>query len=809
MNMKKTTLLLACALLALCCGKEEKKTPGAELDTFTITSPLTKLSLGQATAESYPILWNEEDQVKFYNTVNIGSIGTASLESGAGTPTGTFKLARPLDEGLSVRAVYPADRMMSGKNRLDPTQSQAAAGAFNMSRYSYCWSDVFESGKTSTITLHHAMAYLRIVLNAGSMEGFILSKVGFTCEGQKLAGGYKYDYNAGVLAADNDASAKVEVSLEQPAVLGSGPTEVWLALFPCTLEGKSAVLDLEIAPEEGALPSTQSISITAHDMLAGGVTTITVSDLENADIEKGDPNATVEYTTVAMNFKAQPDDPFKEYQARTAAGMNRMDRIRDGFSIQDKWGGYDGIKPNSYISTNTSGFWRTGRWHDRIVMVDPDGNVAVLRGMNYLLPEPMCASSTPTTQAIFEAKYKDMNVWAADAASMLHGVGFNMYMVGPSIARDYRFQSRSGYGVTEAMDEIMHNPSQGNCLSQVEWLNFLIQFWWDYKNLYDKKDPSSSSPWPSIMFDPGYLDYIDEIARTAIPKFRESKHFIGYYSDNELNFDSTGSRTTKKATLKNFLALNALSQEADAPRYLSYAYNWAIKWMQDNYGTTTYNASMESAFMGAVADYYYRTASEAIRRYDPNHLYMGSRLHADDKFNPEILKACARYCDVISINYYTNLFEPDVDYFETTVRTNCGEKPFIITEFYVKDMVSDSKYVNEGAGDFVDSQKARGLWYSNFCIRLMQTHNCAGWQWFKFYDDWYVNGYVNKGIFRYDETGLYTDCTDLMKQLNRNTYQILSYFTDLDYTPQDPGTPDPEGTGEGFDAGTLPEVIWE
>ena len=220
-------------------------------------------------------------------------------------------------------------------------------------------------------------------------------------------------------------------------------------------------------------------------MLAGGVTTITVSDLENADIEKGDPNATVEYTTVAMNFKAQPNDPFKEYQARTAAGMNRMDKIRDGFSNQDKWGGYDGIKPNSYISTNTSGFWRTGRWHDRIVMVDPDGNVAVLRGMNYLLPEPMCASSTPTTQAIFEAKYKDMNVWAADAASMLHGVGFNMYMVGPSIARDYRFQSRSGYGVTEAMDEIMHNPSQGNCLSQVEWLNFLIQFWWDYKNLYD------------------------------------------------------------------------------------------------------------------------------------------------------------------------------------------------------------------------------------------------------------------------------------------------------------------------------------
>lgn len=807
--MKNRITYSILVLLAVACGKEPGKGPSADTGTLTITSPLTRLSLGEKTGDTWPVIWKDGDQVKLYNTVNIGSICTATLSEGAGTQTGVFKTDRDLDAGLSVRVVYPAERMMSGKNRLDAAQSQTAAGAFNFARYAYCWSDVFESGKVSTITLHHAMAYLRIVLSASSMDGFTVPRVAFGCEGRKLAGGYKFDYNTQALNVDDDAAQKVEVTLDTPLAISSTPQEVWMAVFPCDLEGKSANLELDLLPEGGTIPATMTLSISAHDMLAGSVTTITVSDLANADTEEGDPNAAVEFTTVPMNFKAQLKDAFSVCQAKTAAGMNRMDKIREGFSNQDVWGGYDGVKPNSYISSNTSGFWRTGRWHDRSVMVDPDGNVAVLRGMNYVLPEPMCASSTPTTQAIFEAKYKDMNVWAADAAGMLESVGFNMYMVGPSIASQYRYQPRSGYGVTEAMDELLRKPAGGSYHSQIEWLNFLIQFWWDYKNLAGRVDPSPESPWPSVMFDPLYLDYIDEICATAIPKFRDSRFFVGYYSDNELNFDSTGSRTTKKVSLKNFLALGGKSTDDGYPRYFSYAYDWAVKWMQDNYGTTTYNANMEDAFMGAVAEYYYRTASEAIRKYDPNHLYMGSRLHSDDKYNPQILQACAKYCDVVSINHYTNAFEPDVQYFDGVVRTNCGEKPYIITEFYVKDMVSDTKYVNEGAGDFVDCQKARGLWYSNFCIQLLRTHNCAGWQWFKFYDDWYQNGYVNKGIFRYDETGLYTECTDLMKQLNRNTYNILSYFTNLDFTPEDPGTADPDGTHQGIDAGTLPEIIWE
>lgn len=69
----------------------------------------------------------------------------------------------------------------------------------------------------------------------------------------------------------------------------------------------------------------------------------------------------------------------------------------------------------------------------------------------------------------------------------------------------------------------------------------------------------------------------------------------------------------------------------------------------------------EVAFRAYVADYYFRTASEALRRYDPNHLILGSRLHGFPKYDEITVRACARYCDAISINYY-GVWTPEEKY---------------------------------------------------------------------------------------------------------------------------------------------------
>ena len=59
-------------------------------------------------------------------------------------------------------------------------------------------------------------------------------------------------------------------------------------------------------------------------------------------------------------------------------------------------------------------------------------------------------------------------------------------------------------------------------------------------------------------------------------------------------------------------------------------------------------------FIGFAFERYYRIVSKVIRKYDPNHLYLGSRInYQPGEFdNPCVWKALARYHDVVSVNYY-------------------------------------------------------------------------------------------------------------------------------------------------------------
>jgi hypothetical protein len=56
-----------------------------------------------------------------------------------------------------------------------------------------------------------------------------------------------------------------------------------------------------------------------------------------------------------------------------------------------------------------------------------------------------------------------------------------------------------------------------------------------------------------------------------------------------------------------------------------------------------------SAFMREFAGRYFKAVREAVRKADPNHLYLGARFAGHTL---EEVQACAEYCDVISFNIY-------------------------------------------------------------------------------------------------------------------------------------------------------------
>ena len=107
-----------------------------------------------------------------------------------------------------------------------------------------------------------------------------------------------------------------------------------------------------------------------------------------------------------------------------------------------------------------------------------------------------------------------------------------------------------------------------------------------------------------------------------------------------------------------------------------------------------------------VADYYYQLTTATVRRYDKEHLILGTRLHDWSKYNQKVVEACARYCDLVSVNYYAR-WQPEAD-FLANLKVWCGRNLFSFRILYKSGrcQLSGTGYANtEGGGWLVHTQK--------------------------------------------------------------------------------------------------------
>src|SRR5690606_19133585 len=186
------------------------------------------------------------------------------------------------------------------------------------------------------------------------------------------------------------------------------------------------------------------------------------------------------------------------------------------------------------------------------------------------------------------------------------------------------------------------------------------------------------------------------------------------------------------------------------------------------------------AFMAYVGERYFDIVGKAIRKYDPNHLFIGSRFYGQEKHHEQFMKAVGKHLDIISCNYYDR-WTPVKK--EMDVWAAWTGKPFIITEYYTKG--EDSGMPNQsGAGWIVKTQRDRGLFYQNYNLALLESGNCVGWHYFKYQDnDPTAKGVdpsnidANKGIVNnYYE--VWDDAVKKMKELNIQVYDLIEYFDD-------------------------------
>ena len=257
------------------------------------------------------------------------------------------------------------------------------------------------------------------------------------------------------------------------------------------------------------------------------------------------------------------------------------------------------------------------------------------------------------------------------------------------------------------------------------------------------------------------------LAGKEFEPYRNNQNVLGFYSDNEINFSANAS--TGKL-LKIFLGF---TDDSDICKRAAMEF-LRSKGLPET--AASYTDALNDEFCGMLAEKYYKAIKEARDAADPKLMYLGSRLHGTPKYMEHVVRAAGKYCDIVSINYYSR-WSPELD---TRIKDweKWADKPFLVTEFYVKG-IEDSDLNNEsGAGWCVPRQEDRAYWYQHFTLGLLEARNCVGWQWFKYQDDDGTDNSskpANKGM--YDNAyNIYPTLARFAREINFNVYDLIDYF---------------------------------
>lgn len=461
------------------------------------------------------------------------------------------------------------------------------------------------------------------------------------------------------------------------------------------------------------------ISLTTYGQKSANQAAITTSDYHQV-----------------MARKNADDTIWKSYTAKT------IDKLPDfNYSKDPETNSYGAWK---VAPSKGTGFFRTEKRGDRWWIIDPEGNPFIHKGIAVFSP-----GTSDNQKKALVSKYKNEKTWVSEESDFLKEKGFNG--TGAWSKVDLIRETKNPLVYTVIVSPMgaykqQHLKKFGGKYEEAGWQGFR----------YDL----------AMVFDPEFDAFVEkEISKIA--KYKNDKYLLGYFTDNELPWVD-----------------DALDRHLEKLGKKEAGYTAAKKWLDQRKGK---DASINDVtdedrqeFTAFYFETYLKKVSEAVRKYDPNHLYLGCRFNQelDELDNSKIFEVAGKYMDIVSINHYRK-WEPVQSILNDWEKWS--GKPFIITEWYSKG--EDSGLPNKtGAGWNVPTQKDRGYFYQNFIIELLKSKSCVGWHWFRYQDNDptnlktdYSNRDSNKGIINSDYKH-YMPLIDNMKVFNDHTYELIQYL---------------------------------
>jgi hypothetical protein len=298
------------------------------------------------------------------------------------------------------------------------------------------------------------------------------------------------------------------------------------------------------------------------------------------------------------------------------------------------------------------------------------------------------------------------------------------------------------------------------------------------------KIPSGSDYWGPMFdpFDPAFAEAVDRSAQNAA-QYRNDQWCLGYFVDNELSWGESGDEKGRYGLALGTLSLGVTSPAKQAfveqlqKRYatireFNIAWNArVVDWQQlleksfhpDGDLSESMREDMH-LFMRTLASRYFQTIRDALKKYDPNHLYLGSRFNG---YTPESVQACADFCDIVSFNIY----RPRVDHAQWQFLDHLG-KPVIIGEFHMGAI--DRGMFHPGLVS-TPNQSARADSFINYVRSVVDNPVFVGCHYHEYTDEPLVGRPGDGENFSIGFTtvvdGLYPEMVEAAKTVSAEIYQ--------------------------------------
>ena len=438
---------------------------------------------------------------------------------------------------------------------------------------------------------------------------------------------------------------------------------------------------------------------------------------------------------------------------RTISGLIGLGEYSD-FEKEQKFDKYGGLI-DEQMRQEATGFFYSTKIGDRWWIIDPLGYPCYIRALsgvaiNYL--------NSPNQKNAALEKYGTSEKWGIAATRQLKDDWY------------FNTSASNGTDIKNVVNRLIYQTGVG-----------FVGSYGSHIGTNNSKGGNTTFSLNNTMnvFDPAFVDWCDEKAKSVETR-KDDEWLIGYTMDNELPIDIN--------MLYNYLRLSP----ADPLAHYSYATAWT--WLVNFTGKedptdADITEEMLQIFTGFVYDRFYYLGSSAIRKYDPNHMVLGSRLLTGFMNQPWVFRFAGLHLDCLTINWYGRWDIPPEDLKFVSENANI---PFMITEFYTKGM--DSGLDNtRGAGWVVKTQQDRGDFYQCYTLRLLECKNLIGWHWFQYIDNdpdpaviyttkdgvkvWRDQSSVdaNKGIISNNHEP-YTDLVNSMAEINKNVYKLIEHF---------------------------------